>query len=75
MLGQQVASLVNGPMAPGRHSVMFQATDLPSGMYLYRLEAGDLHRPAQDDPDEITQISYSHRKAPQNRGAFLALDY
>jgi hypothetical protein len=41
LLGQQVAELVNGSMATGRHSVTFMANDLPSGMYLYRLEAGE----------------------------------
>jgi hypothetical protein len=39
VLGQQVASLVNGTMDAGRHVVNFSATDLPSGLYLYRIEA------------------------------------
>lgn len=37
VLGRRVATLVNGPMAAGRHNVTFEATGLPSGMYLYRL--------------------------------------
>ncbi|MBU0690908.1 T9SS type A sorting domain-containing protein [bacterium] len=41
LLGQQVAELVNGTMATGRHSVTFMANDLPSGMYFYHLEAGE----------------------------------
>jgi hypothetical protein len=37
VIGRQVAVLVNGQMASGRHTVTFNASNLPSGMYLYRL--------------------------------------
>ena len=37
LLGRRVATLVNGQLASGQHSVTFQASSLPSGMYLYRL--------------------------------------
>ncbi|NQV74035.1 T9SS type A sorting domain-containing protein [bacterium] len=37
VLGRRVATLVNGQMAAGRHNVTFEASNLPSGMYLYRL--------------------------------------
>lgn len=40
MLGREVATLVDGPRQPGLHTVRFDATDLPSGVYFYRLEAG-----------------------------------
>ncbi len=40
-LGQRVAVLVRGPMAAGRHEAAFDAAGLPSGVYLYRLRAGD----------------------------------
>jgi hypothetical protein len=40
-LGQQVAMLVNGEMEAGNHDVTFDATRLASGMYLYRLQAGE----------------------------------
>jgi len=37
VVGRQIAVLINGQMASGRHSVTFNASNLPSGMYLYRL--------------------------------------
>lgn len=41
VLGQRVATLVNGQtMTAGTHSVAFDASDLTSGMYIYRLQAG-----------------------------------
>ena len=40
VLGRQVAEIVRGTMAAGNHQVSFDASDLPSGAYLYRLEAG-----------------------------------
>jgi hypothetical protein len=38
--GQQVAVLADGLLQSGRHKVTFSAENLPSGMYIYRLEAG-----------------------------------
>ena len=40
-LGQTVATLANGSMASGRHTIAFDGTNLTSGLYYYRLEAGD----------------------------------
>jgi hypothetical protein len=39
-LGVEVASLVDGPLAAGRHQVTWRADGLPSGVYLCRLEVG-----------------------------------
>ena len=41
LLGHEAAVLVDGLQSAGRHTVRFNASDLPSGTYVYRLEAGD----------------------------------
>ncbi|MFO8029944.1 MAG: DUF4623 domain-containing protein [Cyclonatronaceae bacterium] len=41
VLGQRVATLVNTQMNAGTHTVPFDATRLASGMYIYRLQAGE----------------------------------
>ena len=40
VLGRSVAVLINGLQPPGEHAVFFNAKHLPSGTYLYRLQAG-----------------------------------
>jgi hypothetical protein len=39
-LGQKVATVLNTAKAAGDHSVVFDAAELPSGAYFYRLTAG-----------------------------------
>jgi hypothetical protein len=41
LLGQEVASLINNWLEAGRYRAEFDARNLPSGTYLYRLQAGD----------------------------------
>lgn len=41
LLGEKVAQLVNQNMKAGRHEVTFNAIDLASGIYFYKLEAGN----------------------------------
>jgi hypothetical protein len=40
VLGREVLKLMSGVQPAGRYEVTFDARDLPSGLYLYRLEAG-----------------------------------
>jgi hypothetical protein len=40
-IGQRVATLVNSKMAAGNHAVTFDGSGLTSGVYIYRLKAGE----------------------------------
>jgi hypothetical protein len=40
MLGQEVAELIKGEMSAGEHTVNFNAANLTSGMYIYKITAG-----------------------------------
>lgn len=44
ILGRRVALLVDEPRNAGYHEVSFDASNLSSGVYLYRLKAGDIVR-------------------------------
>ncbi|HZV12535.1 MAG TPA: T9SS type A sorting domain-containing protein [Candidatus Kapabacteria bacterium] len=46
-LGKQVAMLANRRMDAGTHSVSFDASNLPEGVYFYKLTAGDLTQTRQ----------------------------
>ena len=41
VLGKEIATLVNGEKTPGIYLVEFKGANLVSGIYLYRLQAGD----------------------------------
>lgn len=47
MLGREMAVVVDGVQPADRHGVQFDARSLPSGVYLYRMRAGQrwLSRP------------------------------
>jgi hypothetical protein len=41
VLGKEVATLVNEMKQPGFHTVDFNASNLASGIYFYRIDAGE----------------------------------
>jgi hypothetical protein len=41
VMGREVAVLASGSQTAGGHEVFFAAAGLPSGVYFYRLQAGD----------------------------------
>ena len=41
ILGKEVASLINEKMEAGYHNVEFNASDLASGLYIYKMESGN----------------------------------
>ena len=41
VLGRDVATLVNEEKKPGGYKVSFDGSNLPSGVYYYRLESGN----------------------------------
>lgn len=47
MLGQRVKVLVDEQQAPGNYRARFDATDFSSGIYIYRLHAGEFVRTRQ----------------------------
>jgi hypothetical protein len=39
VIGEEVSVLVNGQVAAGSYEVTFRALNLPSGVYIYKLDA------------------------------------
>jgi hypothetical protein len=39
LIGERVATLLSGQMEPGAHTIRWNASGIPSGMYFYRIEA------------------------------------
>jgi hypothetical protein len=42
LLGKEVTALVNEKLAPGIYEVIFNGSNLPSGVYFYKLETGNI---------------------------------
>jgi hypothetical protein len=45
ILGQEIMELVNQDVAPGVYNVRFNASNLPSGVYFYRVQMDEVGRP------------------------------
>lgn len=43
-LGQVVTELVNEPQTSGKYSLQFNASNLPSGVYFYKLQTGEFNK-------------------------------
>ena len=43
VLGQTIKTLLNKPVPAGTHILPFNAANLPSGVYFYKIEAGEFH--------------------------------
>ncbi|MBI4548257.1 MAG: DUF1501 domain-containing protein [Ignavibacteriae bacterium] len=43
-LGREITTLVNGVYPSGIHEVVFDAADLPAGVYYYRFQSGDIQQ-------------------------------
>jgi len=41
ILGRRIESLINGKQQAGYHNIIWRAEDLPSGVYFFKLQAGD----------------------------------
>jgi len=41
LLGQNVSRLIDSPLPAGNHQVTWNAADLPSGIYFYKIQAGE----------------------------------
>jgi hypothetical protein len=41
LIGREVTTLVNETKAPGSYTVQFNGANLPSGLYLYSMKAGN----------------------------------
>jgi len=43
VIGRQVATLIDDEYQPGHYKVVFEAGQLATGLYIYRIQAGDFH--------------------------------
>ena len=56
ILGREVATLVNETKAPGNYKVNFNASNLASGVYFYRIAGRRFYTNKEDDIDEVNFI-------------------
>ena len=59
VLGNEIATLVNEEMTPGNYTVNFNASNLTSGVYFYRLQAGDFVETKENDLSEMILFDFN----------------
>jgi D-alanyl-D-alanine carboxypeptidase len=63
VLGKEVALLVDGQLAPGSYSRLFDATGLASGLYIYRLTVAPAQGVNRSDPQSRPALLTRTQKA------------
>jgi hypothetical protein len=51
--GREVAAIISGEVSAGNHAQQWSASDLPTGVYFYRLSVVPFARPALPIPTEV----------------------
>jgi hypothetical protein len=62
VLGRQVATLVNEMKQPGIYRISWDASKLPSGVYFYRLRAGDASTGSTSSPQASSARGFIETK-------------
>jgi hypothetical protein len=77
--GRMITSLVNDRRPAGSYSVTFDAANLPSGVYMYRLEAGSFTQIRKNDVVEVGFFGEKEKKrnlkerGSSNRASFFLI--
>jgi hypothetical protein len=76
ILGRAVAQVVNGHMTAGHHSVQFDASSLPSGVYFGRLRAGTVTRTQSFEPAfrSLFRALAGRNRHPHSENALAAIN-
>ena len=75
MLGEEVTTIVNSTQKAGKYDVNFNASQLSSGVYVYRIETANFTASREIDVDEIISLRIISVKLPcplYGRGFFLS---
>ena len=61
-IGEEITVLVNEEQDKGFHKVEFNASTLASGVYFYRLQAGEFVQTREDDTFEVKRETRNERR-------------